>query len=296
VNAVKNASQNITTIGPVAPPKNFDLVAFADYIGSLRTDAATQGWVRAGADMSAIDALQAQVRSQLASQSYSAARTSGASYVSAVQTAACTDFDCPASKAMTAEAGALLALNMSYLLSQIPAPAVLQTGPASVWLGLKNSDDQGTQFDVRASLYANGTLIAQGTTLCVTGITRNATNAKNVSIPFDASTGSAASGATLQLQLDTRIGTNPDGTKCAGHNNAVGLRLYYDGSGRASAFGAALGGGDVASYFLHSTGTSFTLDRSAPTAASPKQQDSAAVNFASGNPWVTIGSWSLVVP
>jgi len=110
VAAVKAAAQDMTTIGPVAPPKNFDLVAFADYIGSLRTDATTQGWVRAGADVSTIDALQALVRSQLASQSYSAARASATSYVSAVQAAACTDFDCPASKPMTAEAAALLAL------------------------------------------------------------------------------------------------------------------------------------------------------------------------------------------
>ena len=31
-----------------------------------------------------------------------------------------------------------------------------------VWLGLKNSDDQGTRFDLRAEIYKNGVLVASG--------------------------------------------------------------------------------------------------------------------------------------
>ena len=46
------------------------------------------------------------------------------------------------------------------------------------WLGLKNSDDQGTQFDLRAELYVNSILVASGTTRCITGITRNQSQAK----------------------------------------------------------------------------------------------------------------------
>ena len=45
-----------------------------------------------------------------------------------------------------------------------------------------------------------------------------------------------ATGDVLSLRVSTRIGTNPDGTKCAGpggsHNNALGLRLYYDAASR----------------------------------------------------------------
>jgi len=46
----------------------------------------------------------------------------------------------------------------------------------------------------------------------------------------------------LSLKILTRIGTNPDGTKCGGHNNAVGLRLYFDATSRVSKLGATIGG------------------------------------------------------
>jgi hypothetical protein len=43
---------------------------------------------------------------------------------------------------------------------------------------------------------------------------------------------------TLSLTLRTRIGTNPDGTRCSGsdasHSNAAGLRVYFDSVSRAS--------------------------------------------------------------
>ena len=39
----------------------------------------------------------------------------------------------------------------------------------------------------------------------------------------------------LSVKLLTRIGTNPDDTKCpGGHAGAVGLRAYFDAVGRAS--------------------------------------------------------------
>ena len=54
---------------------------------------------------------------------------------------------------------------------------------AHVWVGLKNSDDQGTRFDVRVELLENGTVVASGVTRCVTGVTRNANQAKEVIVP-----------------------------------------------------------------------------------------------------------------
>ena len=67
--------------------------------------------------------------------------------------------------------------------------SVRTTRPAHVWLGLKNSDDQGTRFDVRVLLRVKGgLLVAEGVTRCVTGITRNPASAKEVSVPFGAVT------------------------------------------------------------------------------------------------------------
>jgi hypothetical protein len=115
--------------------------------------------------------------------------------------------------------------------------------PATLWIGLKNSDDQGTQFDLRAEVYKNGTPVpvAAGQTLCITGVTRNPDQAKQVTVSFSPFTpAGVASGGTLSLKILTRIGTNANGTKCSGpggsHNNAVGLRLYYDAGSRPSRF------------------------------------------------------------
>jgi hypothetical protein len=159
-------------------------------------------------------------------------------------------------------------------------------------LGLKNSDDQGTRFDVRAALYINAALVAEGQALCVEGVTRNASQAKEVSVPFGPLTDTPINtGDAISLKASSRIGTNSDGTKCQGHNNAAGLRLYYDGASRPSALDAQITQGPLDDYFLHLTGGSFTLDTVSPAATNAKQKDSGPVHYSGGNPWVTIGTW-----
>jgi hypothetical protein len=54
-----------------------------------------------------------------------------------------------------------------------------------VWLGLKNSDDIGTRFDLRAEVLVNGESLASGETLCITNITRNASLVKEIAVVFD---------------------------------------------------------------------------------------------------------------
>ncbi len=129
-----------------------------------------------------------------------------------------------------------------------PAAASLTTGTLTtlsdlhVWLGLKNSDDQGTQFDLRAEVYKNTTLISSGLVRCVTGLVRNAANAKEVTVAFGSVPSTPFNGTTdaLSIKISTRIGTNPDDTKCPGHNSAVGLRLYFDATSRNARFDAIL--------------------------------------------------------
>lgn len=132
-----------------------------------------------------------------------------------------------------------------------PAASALTSGDLTalsdlhVWLGLKNSDDQGTQFDLQAEVYKNGVLITSGLTRCITDIVRNAANAKEVTVAFGSFASVPFNGTTdtLSLKILTRIGTNPDNTKCPGHNNAVGLRLYFDSTTRQARFDATIGGG-----------------------------------------------------
>ena len=194
-------------------------------------------------------------------------------------------------------------------VSSAPAPAVTALAPVHGWIGLKNSDDQGTQFDVMAELLKNGTPVASGLKRCVTGVTRNPSLATEAVVPWDAFENVPTSpGDTLSLRLSTRIGTNPNNTKCAGpggsRSSAVGLRLYYDSATRPSAFGATIVPDPSQALYLHSNGnacannestgvTNRLLDFTAPSAASAKCKDSAAVKFAGGNAWTAIGTWSL---
>jgi hypothetical protein len=169
--------------------------------------------------------------------------------------------------------------------------------PAIVWIGLKNSDDQGTSFDLRAEVYLHATLVAAGLTRCIMGVTRNPHKAKEVMVPFGSiADGILDSGDIMSLKVLTRIGTKPDGTRCAGHSNAVGLRLYYDAATRASRFGAELTPEPLTDFFLHSTSGSDYLDETTPTASTAQFKESAAVNFKNGNPWQAIGTWSTMLP
>ena len=132
--------------------------------------------------------------------------------------------------------------------------------------------------------------------MCIKGVTRNPTYAKEVTVPFGPiSNGTYNTGDVLSLRVLTRIGTNPDGSKCAGHSNAVGLRLYYDSPTRPSRFGAQISPDSMEDYFLHSVGGTYFLDDASPT-GTVKYKDSAGVNYNNGNPWKGIGTWSMKLP
>ena len=80
--------------------------------------------------------------------------------------------------------------------------------PVHAWIGLKNSDDQGTQFDLRAELLKNGTPVASGLTRCITGVTRNPSLAKEAIVNWDSfPAGTFSSGDVMGLRLSTRIGS-----------------------------------------------------------------------------------------
>ena len=108
-------------------------------------------------------------------------------------------------------------------------------------LGLKNSCDQSTRFDVRAEVYKNQTLVASGEIFCMHGVTRNPDQAREVAVSFSSPSPMTTFNGTsdvLSLKILTRIGTNGAGAFCGGHSNAVGLRLYFDAVSRPSKFTA----------------------------------------------------------
>jgi len=114
---------------------------------------------------------------------------------------------------------------------------------AHVWLGLKNSDDQGTDFDVRVEVYLNAILVASGEVHCIEGVTRNPSKAKETIVPIAPFSTASFNGTTdvLSLKMLTRIGTDGAGGSCAGHSNVLGLRVYFDAVSRPSRFDATFG-------------------------------------------------------
>jgi hypothetical protein len=189
---------------------------------------------------------------------------------------------------------------------------VLALGPAKLWLGLKNSDDVGTQFDVRVEVYRGTALTAAGEARCVTGLGRNPSRATPVTVPVSLlGDGEVAPGDVLSFKVLTRIGSKPDGTKCSGpggsHASAAGLRLYYDSGSQASRFGVGIRPEPVADVFLHSNGgpcrnapgadaTSHLVDESTPVGSAAKCRDSQGVHFGQGNPWRDVGTWTMTLP
>jgi hypothetical protein len=191
------------------------------------------------------------------------------------------------------------------------AGTVTALSPAHLWVGLKNSDDQGTQFDLRVEFLRNGTPVTSGVKRCIIGATRNPDLAKEAVAAFDPfALVVVTAGDVLSLRLSARVGTNPDGTRCSGpggsHNGAEGLRLYYDSTSRASRFDATIPPNPSEDLSLHSDGspcpngdgqsagvTMRTLNATAPAAAKAKCKDSGIVNFAGGNPFSAIATWSL---
>jgi hypothetical protein len=258
-----------------------------------------------------------------------AARVTGASISFAVGGSSCvgvTDPDGVASCALTPTGAAgTTTLSATFAGSSSLTPANDSTGfvlvgsgggggdltgvgPAHLWVGLKNSDDVGTQFDVEVKVLIGNTVVAKGQTLCVTGLVRNPATAKQVVVPLSlVGDGSFANGDVLKVRVSTRIGTTPQGGRCGGpgsHVSARGLRLYYDNVKVPSNLGLQLSPNALEDFFLDSNGgacadlpsptaTTFPLVKTAPGAGAAKCRDAGAVNFANGNPWQLIGTWSL---
>jgi hypothetical protein len=70
-----------------------------------------------------------------------------------------------------------------------PERQLASLGPTWLWIGLKNSDDQGTAFDLQAEVaitnVGQSVPVATARTLCIAGATRNPDKAKEAVIQFN---------------------------------------------------------------------------------------------------------------
>jgi hypothetical protein len=157
-----------------------------------------------------------------------------------------------------------------------------ELGPAQIWLGLKNSDDVGTKFDILAEVLKNGSLVGWSQLNDVPGGSSGFNNAVMrtinlaLSSPVDISVGD-----TLSLRLSVRIAVG-----VPGHRSGT-ARLWFNDAAADSQFRATIGG---------TTNNYFLLDGSMlGTAAGPgpkKTIDVFVDRAVGGNPFKPFGSWS----
>ena len=167
---------------------------------------------------------------------------------------------------------------------------VTALSPANVWVGLKNSDDVGIRFDLKAEVYKGATLIGSGSLSSVVAGSSGFNNAKLNSIPLTVSAfADITAGDTLSIKVFER-------NACAGSGKNSGTaRLWFDGKAvdtgatrdAGSRFDATVGIDQPSQdYFLRD---GFQLDTTAGT--SRKSIDKSAGARCSA--FVEFGTWSL---
>ena len=98
-------------------------------------------------------------------------------------------------------------------------------GPASVWVGLKNSDDVGAKFDLLAEVFKNGSPIGSGQLDGVSSGSSGFNNAvlRTISLALASPVG-IGPGDTLSIRLSVRIAVGVSGHR-SGTREAMVQRL-----------------------------------------------------------------------
>jgi hypothetical protein len=167
-------------------------------------------------------------------------------------------------------------LNVTVTRTQLTA-----LSPANVWVGLKNSDDVGTKFDLLVEVFKNETLIGSGQLNGVNGGSSGFNNAilntidLGLPAPVD-----VCPGDILKIKLSVRIAAN------SGHRSGT-ARLWFNDAAANSSFGVTIGGLTNDHFLLDG----FTLGTVA--GGGPKKTIDVFVDRAvGGNPFNPFGTWS----
>jgi hypothetical protein len=171
-----------------------------------------------------------------------------------------------------------------FVIAQRSGSQLTSLGPANIWVGLRNSDDVGIRFDLRAEVYRNGTqVVGSGEVASVPGGSSGFNNAKQNTIALKPVEGvTFMSGDTVSIKLDAR-------NACTGSGKNSGTaRLWFNDSAANSRFDATIG--SPATYFLRDV---FAL------ATSPGPGPKRTIDVAAGtkcSPYKTFGTWSTRLP
>ncbi len=156
--------------------------------------------------------------------------------------------------------------------------------PANMWIGLKNSDDVGTKFDLLAEVFIGNLLVSSGELDGVNGGSSGFNNAVNRSIALVLSgTPLIQPGDVLNFRLSVRISVT------SGHRSGT-ARLWFNDAQANSSFDATIGSANN-NYYLSGGGL---LGVSA--GPGPKQTLDVFVDkLVGGNPFKPFGTWSITL-
>lgn len=172
-----------------------------------------------------------------------------------------------------------------FVIAEKPPNQLTALGPAQVWIGLKNSDDVGTRFDLLAEVFKNGSLIGSGQVNNVAGGSSGFNNAKLNAINLALSgTPSFGAGSALSIRLSVRV------TASGGHRSGT-ARLWFNDAAANSRFSATIGG-VTKNYYLRKLSNSLVLTTA--TGSTPKVTIDVFVDRAvGGNPFKPFGTWAI---
>jgi hypothetical protein len=162
---------------------------------------------------------------------------------------------------------------------------------AKLWVGIKNSDDVGTFFDVRADVYKNGdpNPIGGGQLNRTAAASSGFNNAKLNTIPLTLSAGphEVPSGTVLKVKVSARI-------TCTGPTHATAPSGYGSTTRRRAATSTPRSTGWSEDYFLRSGSV-----LGATQGAGPKTTIDVALNSkekCGGRSLTDVGSWTITLP
>ncbi|HKA35588.1 MAG TPA: hypothetical protein VKH43_02140 [Thermoanaerobaculia bacterium] len=160
--------------------------------------------------------------------------------------------------------------------------------PAELWIGLKNSDDVGTKFDLRAEVTFNNNVIGSGELDSVNGGSSGFNNARERGIPLTLTSNPTLQPAdTVCLVPSVRIAT-----KIAGHRSGT-ARLWYNDSAANSRLDIRLGTSDSNLFLIDFNGNS--LLSLAPGSGPKKTSDVFVDKLKDGNAWKPFGKWCVTI-
>jgi hypothetical protein len=108
------------SIGPTAPPANFQAITFIDYIIDLKHQAASLGWIVQEGILDSLDAKLDNAKLKLSQGNNLAAKNILIAFINESEAQACATYEnCPPGKNLMPEAYVLLKYNVAYLINKL---------------------------------------------------------------------------------------------------------------------------------------------------------------------------------